>query len=406
MLKILKPAVMILLGVVIGILVYHEFGVSVVDNEIKQDTSEVTFANAQNIVQTQYYQDEINQDRHNAITQAIQKVSPAVVSVNVTKVQEYVVTDPFFSNDPFFGPLFGRRVQGLVKAIGSGFLVSKDGYILTNEHVVQNATEIIVAKSDGGEFPAKLIGSDRAADVALLKIEGDDHAYIPFGNSDDLIIGEWAIALGNPFGLFVKSKPTVTVGVISATNRDFAKSQGRVYEDMIQTDASINHGNSGGPLCNSKGEVIGMNTFIITGKENQTVYERESAGFVGIGFAIPINRIARIMNDLKVSHGVDRDYWIGISVYNLSRYLSRLLNYPSSKGVYVAQIDKGSPAEKAGIELGDIITYINEREITNDNDATTYITSKDLKVGDRLKFKVWRKGKILDITVKLEKRNR
>jgi serine protease Do len=112
------------------------------------------------------------------------------------------------------------------------------------------------------------------------------------------------------------------------------------------------------------------------------------------------------MNDLKVSHGVDRDYWIGISVYNLSRYLSRLLNYPSSKGVYVAQIDKGSPAEKAGIELGDIITYINEREITNDNDATTYITSKDLKVGDRLKFKVWRKGKILDITVKLEKRNR
>ena len=219
------------------------------------------------------------------------------------------------------------------------------------------------------------------------------------GNSDDLIIGEWAIALGNPFGLFVKSKPTVTVGVISATDRDFSRQQNRVYEDMIQTDASINHGNSGGPLCNATGEVIGMNTFIYTG-------DTGSSGFVGIGFAIPINRIKNVIDDLRNKRQVDRDIWFGFYVTNLSRFLARQLQYPTTNGVYVGRIDKNSPAEDAGIKLGDIITQINDREIKNDRDAEEIILSTDLKVGDKLKLRIWRAGKEMNKTLILGKRNR
>ena len=172
-----------------------------------------------------------------------------------------------------------------------------------------------------------------------------------------------------------------------------------MYEDMIQTDASINHGNSGGPLCNANGEVIGMNTFIYTG-------DTGSSGFVGIGFAIPINRITNIIDDLKNKRQVDRDIWIGLYVANLSRFLARQLQYPSTQGVYVARIAKNSPAEDAGIKLGDIITQINNREIKNDRDAEEVISSTDLKVGDELKLRIWRSGKELNKTLILGKRNR
>ena len=399
--KILKPIILIVIGLITGLILYNKLGVHEEQQANFQDSSIVTTAHAQDIDISEPDQT-IAGSRQNAITRAVEEVSPAVVSVNVTKVRVRVQRNPYI--DPFFREFFpefygDRRYQQYVQSVGSGFIISNDGHILTNHHVVEDATEIIVAKSSGDEYPAEIIGSDPISDVALLKIKGDNHHAIVLGNSDDLIIGEWAIALGNPFGLFVTSKPTVTVGVISATDRDFSRQQGRVYEDMIQTDASINHGNSGGPLCNANGEVIGMNTFIYTG-------DTGSSGFVGIGFAIPINRIKNVIDDLKNKRQVDRDIWIGLYVSNLSRFLARQLQYPSTQGVYVVRITKNGPAEDAGIKLGDIITAINDREVKTDRDAEDIISSTDLKVGDKLKLRIWRAGQEMDKTLILGKRNR
>jgi len=214
----------------------------------------------------------------------------------VTQMQEYRRRSPFSTRDPvlreFFPELFkDYRYQQEVSSLGSGFIISSDGYILTNEHVVENATEIIITMTGGEKAEAQIIGTDPKSDVALLKIDLNSLQHVKLGNSDEVILGEWAIAAGNPFGLFeINNKATVTVGVISALNRDFGEMVGRIYQDMIQTDASINHGNSGGPLCNALGEVIGMNAFI---------YIDKAEGSVGIGFAIPINRIKNLLEDLK-----------------------------------------------------------------------------------------------------------
>ncbi|HHE54713.1 MAG TPA: PDZ domain-containing protein, partial [Caldithrix abyssi] len=311
----------------------------------------------------------------------------------------YVQRNPFF-DDPFFRQFFpelfnGRIIEQPVESIGSGFFISKDGYVVTNEHVVGDATEIIVAMANGKEYPAKLVDRDRVSDIALLKVEGD-FPSIKFGDSDELLIGEWAIALGNPFGLFVKNQPTVTVGVISAVNRDFSPLEGRIYEDMIQTDAAINPGNSGGPLCNADGEVIGMNTFILTG-------DPQSHGSVGVGFAIPSNRIQQVVEKLKRRRGKDTNVWIGMYVSNLNPYIARSLGYPSTRGVYVRRLDKHSPAEKAGVQLGDIIVEINGEAVNSYADAQAIILSLDLRVGDKMRLKVWREGKLLEIDLLLER---
>ena len=402
MLKIIKPIALIIIGLITGLILYNKLGDNGSQHGNIQDSSIVKTARVQDLNDSGSQDESILANRHNAITRAVEDVSPAVVSVNVTKVRVRVQRNPYI--DPFFREFFpeffrDRRYQQYVQSVGSGFIISNDGYILTNHHVVENATEIIVAKYSGDEFAAEIIGSDPLSDVALLKIEGDVHHSVILGNSDNLIIGEWAIALGNPFGLFVKSRPTVTVGVVSATDRDFSRQQGRVYEDMIQTDASINHGNSGGPLCNASGEVIGMNAFIYTG-------DTGSSGFVGIGFAIPINRIKNIIDDLRNKRQVDRDIWIGLYVANLSRFLARQLNYTSTNGVYIVRIDKRSPAENAGIKLGDVITRINDRDIKNDRDAEEIILSTDLKVGDKLKLRIWRNGSEMNKTIILGKRIR
>jgi len=396
--KVFGPVLYLLAGLVIGIIIFSQLQKSSPVSPPMDDSARMNNAFAQPVRYDEAIQDELEITRRNAITEAVAKVSPAVVSVNVTKIREVVQRNPFYV-DPFFRELFpelfsDRRYQQYVSSVGSGFIISPEGHILTNEHVVENATEIIVAMGDAQEMKAEIIGTDPLVDVALLKIEGDNFPYVHLGDSDNLIIGEWAIALGNPFGLFVKSKPTVTVGVISAVDRDFSRQQGRVFEDMIQTDASINPGNSGGPLCNALGEVIGINTFIYT----------ETRGSIGIGFAIPINRVKRVVGDLKVQGTVDRNIWIGLYVSNLSRFLVRQLNFPSTAGVYVVRIDKGSPAEKAGIKLGDIITRINDRDIRNDKEAEAVILSTDLKVGDELNIRIWRDGKFRDVRLVLERR--
>ena len=243
-----------------------------------------------NLVFTDNYQ-KILDSRKNAITNAIEKVSNVVVGVNVTKIKQQRL-NPFF--DPFWDDFFPQKRTYKVESFGSGVIISSDGYIVTNQHVVQSATEIIITMVGGEKHEAKIIGIDELTDIALLKIEKDDLPQINIGDSDKLIIGEWAIALGNPLGLFnVSNQATATVGIISGINMDFGqKRSGRVYQNMIQTDASINPGNSGGALVNAIGELIGINTFIMTG-------DSYSEGSIGIGFAIPINLVMEIINDLK-----------------------------------------------------------------------------------------------------------
>ncbi|MFQ5751242.1 MAG: S1C family serine protease [bacterium] len=275
---------------------------------------EIASNTTQPIVQQERYvvNDQISNSRRNAITQAVERVSGAVCGINVTQIREYF-RSPIY-DDPFFRLLFPERsFRQTVKSLGSGFLISPDGYILTNEHVVHNADEIVVVLSDGSTQNAKIVGTDYVTDIAVLKIKGENHPYINFGNSDDVIIGEWVIALGNPFGLFeINSKPTVTVGVVSAVDRDFGKQKNdRVYQDMIQTDAAINQGNSGGPLVNSLGEVIGLNTFIFTGSEY-------NSGSIGLGFAIPVNRIKRVLKELKKYGEVNRRFWSGLEVDDIT----------------------------------------------------------------------------------------
>ncbi len=344
----------------------------------------------------------LSQSRRNAITRAVAHVSPGVVSINVIKIQERiqhapVIRDPFFQR--FFPEIFGdRRYRERVKSIGSGFVISRDGYVVTNDHVAGKGTEITVSFPDGKEYKAQLVGSDPISDIALLKVEGGPFTPIALGNSDDILIGEWAIALGNPFGLFERTEPTVTVGVISALNRNFGRvDEGRIYQDMIQTDAAINKGNSGGPLCNAMGEVIGMNTFIYTG-------DRYASGSVGIGFAIPINRIKEIVAGLK-NNTIDRDYWIGFSYLPLTPYLARQMGYKSSRGIYVGRITRFSPADKAGVELGDIIVEINGVTVYDEETVNKAMGSTYLNVGDHLPIKVWRENRYLDIDIILEKRH-
>ncbi|MDM7926948.1 MAG: trypsin-like peptidase domain-containing protein [bacterium] len=300
----------------------------------------------------------MSQSRRNAITRAVADVSPAVVGINVTQIQR-VVSSPF--DDPFFRMFFEpqemtERVQGL----GSGFLISQDGYILTNEHVVHEASKIIVTTTDGKQYTARLVGSDFLFDIALLKIEGTRFPFIPLGDSRDILIGEWVIALGNPFGLFdVNSKPTVTVGVVSATGMNFKgelRIEGRSYGDMIQTDAAINGGNSGGPLVNSLGECIGINAFIISGSN----YEKTS---IGIGFAIPIHRVKAILPALKAVGRVERESWTGIRIRALSATEARRLGISSRDGVLIESIRPGSPAGRSDLRPGDVLVAVNQKPV-------------------------------------------
>ena len=392
--KIVQPILTILVGVMLGIFLYQQFSPQAREANLTIDTSVVSTARAEELPTT------ISATRQNAITRAVKIVSPAVVSVNVIKMKKYIQRSPF-NSDPFFQrffpELYGNRiVEHPVKSLGSGFIISADGFLLTNEHVVDNAEEIIVAMSDGTEYKAELVGKDHVFDIALLKLDITNLPFIEFGESDDLLIGEWAIALGNPFGLFVNDASTVTVGVISATNRDFSPTEGRVFEDMLQTDAAINPGNSGGPLCNADGEVVGMNTFILTGGS-------KSSGSVGVGFAIPSNQLQKVVEKLKKRGKGDADIWIGLYGINLNAYVSRLIGYPSTQGVLVKRIDNDSPAGKAGIELGDVVLTLNGIDIQNTRMANSVIQSMDLLVGDQLKINVWRDGKLLEKTILLEK---
>ncbi|MBI3579458.1 MAG: trypsin-like peptidase domain-containing protein [Ignavibacteriales bacterium] len=347
-------------------------------------------------------QDPISSSRQNAITRAIAHVSPSTVGINVTEIREQqgiFQMDPsfkrFLGDDPFWRQFFGNQ-RYEVKSLGSGVIISPDGYIVTNYHVAGNATEITVTFVGGKRLKAKLVGSDPLSDIALVKVDGNDLPYATLGNSDDVVIGEWAIALGNPFGLFeINDKPTVTVGVISSTGMNLGRQNNQVYRDMIETDAAINGGNSGGPLVNSQGEVIGINTLIFTGGVSQT--------FVGYGFAIPINKIKKVVADLRKRGKVVRDVWTGFESQQVDARVARYFGMAQVQGVIVSDIYRNSPAEKAGLKVGDIVLEINGEKINSEEELFSLLT--DARAGDILKLKIYRNKKITEVPLKLEQKS-
>ena len=334
--------------------------------------------------------------RQNAITQAVEWVSPAVVGINVTQVHRYIRKSPF-AEDPFFRNFFPDiPFEQRVKSLGSGVIISEEGYILTNQHVVENAAEIVVTLSGGKQYVAQKIGEDYRTDIAVLKIEGDPFPYARLGKSEDVIIGEWVIALGNPFGLFdIGSQPTVTVGVVSAKDRDFGKlNNDRIYEDMLQTDAAINSGNSGGPLVNCLGEVIGINTWILS-------TDTYAGGNIGLGFAIPVHRLRRVVNDLLNYGSVDRNFWTGITCNELTPLISLYLGLNHTNGCIVAEIAANSPASRAGLEIGDVILAINRKNVAKLADINRIIEELDLKKDDVATFRIYRNRRAIDVDLKL-----
>ena len=373
-------ALLLLTGVVLGGVIFSKF----------------FFKNSPNVNTASFDKTEkneqVSQDRQTAVTRAIGKVSPAIVGINVEEVRE--VRDPFM-NDPFFRQFFGDvgPQRQTVRGLGSGYIISEDGYILTNDHVAGNATKISVTLTTGETVEAKLIGSDAVTDVALLKINKSGLPYVTLGNSDNNIIGEWVIALGNPFGLFeINDKPTVTVGVISALNMKVQAEGNRSYKDMIQTDASINSGNSGGPLINVDGEVIGMNTIIYTGSQF-------SQGSIGVGFAISINRVKKILEELKSGGKIERNFNVGFRIQGIDDQIAKYLGLKNKDGVVVTQVQKNGIADNAGLKPEDVIISVNGMKVRSEQDLVLEVN--DMRVGEILKLKIIRGGDEKNIDIKL-----
>jgi serine protease Do len=279
-----------------------------------------------------------------------------------------------------------------VPNLGSGVIVDASGLVVTNEHVIRDGEEIAVTLPDGRQFPARVLGASAAYDLAVLKISGSNLPVARLGDSDRLMVGEWAMAIGNPFGYLLNDpQPSVTAGVISAKNRDVkseAAQGGGVYKNMIQTDAAINPGNSGGPLVNSEGEVIGINTFIFT----------QSGGSIGLGFAIPINLARRILGEVQ-RYGRVRAAWPGMSVQPVTPYLAQRLGYRDLGGLVVTEVVPDGPAGRAGLQVADRIRRVNGRTIQNIDDARGSIYGAG--VGDRMTLTVEREGKTLEISFTL-----
>ena len=319
------------------------------------------------------------------IPQLFKEVSPAVVNISTTQVVKFNrprMRNPFGPQDPFdefFNNFFGQMPKGEQKrrSLGSGFIVSPDGYILTNNHVVEKADEVTVTLLDKEEFKAKVVGSDPKIDIALIKIDAKKKLpYVALGDSDRLEVGEWVLAIGNPFGL----GHTVTAGIVSAKGRIIGSGP---YDDFIQTDASINPGNSGGPLFNLKGEVVGINSAIIQGGQ-------------GIGFATPIQLAKSVIEQLKDKGKVTRG-WLGVYIQRLTPETAESLGIPGRRGALVSDVTSGGPAEKAGIRSGDVIVAFNGKEIKDEHDLPQAVAST--KPGKAVNVRLLREGKEMAIAV-------
>jgi serine protease Do len=321
-------------------------------------------------------------------------VSPAVVHIRVEKTLKgggpafhQFGQNPFGVPEQFkdfFGRNFGKQRQPEFKqpGQGSGFIIDKDGYIVTNNHVVEGADKIKVILKDDSEYTAEIVGRDPVTDIALIKVDAKGNLpTVPMGSSDNLKVGEWVAAIGSPFGL----EHTVTAGIVSAKGRVIGSGP---YDDFIQTDASINPGNSGGPLINMRGEIVGINTMII-------------AGGNGIGFAIPIDQAKDIVAQLKTSGEVTRG-WLGVTIQDLKGDLAAYYGLKDKSGVMVASVVPGDPADQAGIQPKDIITEVDGKKVTTGRDLTNLAAR--LGVGDTSKVTVWRDGRQQTLEVKVGKR--
>jgi serine protease Do len=311
---------------------------------------------------------------------------PAVVSIASSRIVK-TPQMPFF-NDPFFQQFFGRQFQQAPqqqreRGLGSGVIVSPDGYILTNNHVIDKATDIKVMLRDKREFPGKVVGADPKTDIAVVKIAATGLPTITFGDSSKLEVGDYAFAIGNPFGV----GETATMGIISATGRNGLDIED--YEDFIQTDAAINPGNSGGALLNARGELIGINTAILSGG---------SGGNQGIGFAIPIN-MAKYVMDQILKHGKVVRGYIGVTIQEVTPDLAKAFNVPAEKGALVSGVQPNSPGEKAGLKRGDVITQLNGENITGSNDLRLKVGL--MAPGTVVHLKIDRGGQSQDVTLTL-----
>jgi len=318
------------------------------------------------------------------------KVRKGVVNISTTKIVEQKGMSDFF-NDEFFKKFFGDKMPDIPehrrpfrsKSLGSGFVIDKDGLIVTNNHVVENADEIIVKLPDEKEFSAEVVGTDPLTDLALLKINPGNETLHPLtlGDSEKADVGDWVVAVGNPFGL----ESTVTAGIVSAKGRVLGEGP---YDNFMQTDASINPGNSGGPLVNMDGEVVGINTAIIPSGQ-------------GLGFAIPVNMLKELLPKLK--SGEVKRGWLGVSLQPINEKLAKTFGLEKSTGALVADVVKGDPASKAGVKAGDIILAVDGEKIEDSKELVNYIGKKS--PGEVVNLKIFRNGKTINIEVKLGERD-
>jgi serine protease Do len=310
-------------------------------------------------------------------------LKPAVVNISSRRLEERVeMQNPFGNLSPFGDDERGpRRPRHTVRSMGSGFIINPAGYIVTNNHVVEGATDIRVKIDDGREMAGTVVGRDPKTDLALLKVEATGLPVIPLGDSTQLQVGEPVMAIGNPFGL----ERTVTTGIVSATGRVIGQGP---YDDFIQTDASINPGNSGGPLINSRGQAVGINAAIFS----------QSGGSVGIGFAIPVNQAKSVVTQLVASGKVTRG-WLGVTIQPLTAELAKGFNVTEGTGALVAGVQDGSPAARAGVKAGDIITHYDGQKVATSADLPKLVAAT--AVGRQVPVTVVREGKkvALNVTV-------
>ncbi len=313
----------------------------------------------------------------------VKKEMPAVVNISTRQVVKVQQPSPFGDPqmDEFFYRFFGNRPQReqVRQSLGSGFVIRPDGYILTNNHVVDMARDIKVALSDGRVMDAKLVGRSREIDIALIKVDAKDLPSVTLGDSDALEVGDWVLAIGNPFGL----SHTVTAGIVSAKGRVIGVGP---YDDLIQTDAAINPGNSGGPLFNTKGEVVGINTVIIATGQN-------------LGFAIPISMVKDVLPSIKEKGRPDMG-WLGVSAQAVTPDLAAALGLPEPLGALVNGVNKGGPAEKAGLQRGDVIIELDGKKILEPSELPRMVAFGH--IGRTVTLKVIRQGRLVEIKSVIE----
>jgi len=365
----------VVIGIIIGLFISSNFEIQLKSNAQTKEISK----------QSSDFLDRLG----GALSEITDSVSPAIVNISTAKIVRMRNTpfDQFF-NDPFFRRFFGDQPHGGQRefrstALGSGVIVSSDGYILTNNHVIKDADEIKVLLFDKREFTGKIIGSDPKTDLAVIKIEASDLPVLRLGNSDELTVGSVVIAVGNPYGL----SHTVTMGIVSAVGR--ANVGIADYEDFIQTDAAINPGNSGGALVNSKAELVGINTAIFS----------TTGGYQGIGFAIPSNMARNVMDSLIKRGKVVRG-WLGVTIQDLTPELAKHFGIKAEKGVLVSDVLDDSPASKAGVKRGDLIIGYEGREVKDSVSLRNMVA--DTGPGTEITLKILRDEKEMPLRVRIE----